>query len=88
MRLHKDGRKRFAKLLLIQGVTHRELAKAVGWKSHGMICQLLSGDRAGVKPDKALGIAAYLGVDVSDLFLTEMSSNTRHAAGRKGGKAA
>lgn len=74
MRLHKQGRQRLAKLLLIQGVTHRELASAIGWKSHGMISQLLNGTRNGVEPEKALAIAKYLGVDVSDLFLTEMPS--------------
>lgn len=74
MRLHKEGRKRLAKLLIIQEVTHRELAAAIGWKSHGMISQLITGTRNGVEPDKALGMAKYLGVEVSDLFLTEMPS--------------
>jgi transcriptional regulator with XRE-family HTH domain len=74
MRLHKEGRKRLAKLLIIQEVRHRELATAIGWKSHGMISQLISGTRTGVEPDKALAIAKYLGVEVSDLFLTEMPS--------------
>lgn len=72
MRLHKEGRKRLAKLLLIQGVTHRELAQAVGWRSHGMVAHLLSGRRSGVEPSAAVAIARYLGVDVSDLFLTEI----------------
>lgn len=80
MRLHKDGRKRLAKLLVIQDVRHRELASAVGWKSHGMVGQLLAGTRAGVEPEKALAIARYLGVDVSDLFLTEMPSVARRAS--------
>lgn len=80
MRLHKEGRKRLAKLLLIQEVTHRQLAEAVGWKSHAMVRQLLCGKRNGVRPEKALAIAKYLGVDVGDLFLTEMSSNSTPAA--------
>jgi transcriptional regulator with XRE-family HTH domain len=80
MRLHKEGRKRLAKLLLIQGVTQRELASKVGWRSHGMIGQLLSGTRNGVEPDKALAISKVLGVDVSDLFLTEMPSNTQQGS--------
>ena len=80
MRLHKDGRKRLAKLLLIQGVTQRELASRIGWRSHGMIGQLLNGSRTGVEPDKALAICKVLGVDVSDLFLTEMPSNARQGS--------
>ena len=79
MRLHKDGRRRLAKLLIVQDVRHRELASAVGWKSHGMVGQLLAGTRTGVEPDKALGIARYLGVDVSDLFVTEMPSIAQRA---------
>jgi transcriptional regulator with XRE-family HTH domain len=82
MRLHKDGRKRLAKLLLIQGVSHRELASSIGWKSHGMIGQLLKGTRTGVDPEKALAMCNYLAVDVSDLFLTEMPSNTRQVPRR------
>lgn len=72
MRLHKEGRKRLAKLLLIQGVTHRQLAEAVGWRSHGMVAHLISGRRSGVEPASAIAIAQYLGVDVSDLFLAEV----------------
>ena len=72
MRLHKEGRKRLAKLLLIQGVTHRELAQAAGWKSHGMVAHLIQGRRSGVEPAPALAIARYLGVDVSDLFVSEI----------------
>lgn len=79
MRLHKDGRKRLAKLLLIQEVSHRELARAVGWKSHGMVAHLLAGRRNSVEPHHAVAMAKYLGVEVSDLFLTETSSNAGQA---------
>lgn len=80
MRLHKEGRKRLAKLLLIQGVTHRELAKAIGWKSHGMVGHLVSGRKAGVEPQSAVAIAKFLGVEVSDLFLTDMPRDSRRAS--------
>lgn len=80
MRLHKEGRKRLAKLLLIQGVTHRELAKAIGWKSHGMVGHLVSGRKSGLEPESAIAIAKYLGVEVSDLFLTDMPSVSRRTS--------
>lgn len=85
MRLHKQGRKRLAKLLLIQDVTHREVAEAIGWKSHGMIGHLLAGRRTGVEPVHAIALCKFLGVDLSDLFLTEMPSVTRQASHRKSG---
>lgn len=77
MRLSKDGRKRLAKLLVIQDVSHRKLAEAVGWKSHTMVRQLLVGERAGVSLESAHAIAHYLGVSVDDLFLTEMPNVSR-----------
>lgn len=72
MRLHREGRKRLAKLLLIQEISHRELAGALGWKSHGMVSHLISGRRSGVKPEQAIAIAKLLGVSVEDLFLTDV----------------
>lgn len=75
MRLHKEGRKRLARLLVIQEISHRQLAAAVGWKSHGMVSHLISGRRAGVEPQAAITIAKLLGVEVSDLFLTELPAN-------------
>jgi transcriptional regulator with XRE-family HTH domain len=75
MRLHKEGRKRLAKLMLIQGISHRQLASACGWKSHGMVGHLVSGRKVGVEKEAALIIAKVLGVDVGDLFLTEIPAN-------------
>lgn len=75
MRLHKEGRKRLAKLLLIQGVTHRELAEVAGWKSHGMVAHLIQGRRSGVEPASGVAIARYLGVDPSDLFVSEIPAD-------------
>lgn len=74
MRLHPQGRKRLAKLLLIQEISHRQLADAIGWKSHGMIGHLIAGRRNGVDPASAVAMARYLGVELSDLFVTEMST--------------
>lgn len=83
MRLHKDGRKRLAKLLLIQEVSHRQLADALGWRSHGMVGHLLSGRKTGVSVESAVAMARYLGVEVSDLFATDMPGKTC-----RGGRAA
>lgn len=82
MRIHPEGRKRLAKLILIQDVRHRDLAKALGWKSHGMIGHLLAGRRTGIDGDAALRMAAFFGVDVSDLFLVDASSIPRQ--GKRG----
>jgi transcriptional regulator with XRE-family HTH domain len=84
MRLHKEGRKRLAKLLLIQGVSQRQLAEACGWKSHGMVGHLISGRKSGVSLPAAMIISKTLGVDVSDLFLTEIPADRcpRKTAGR------
>lgn len=85
MRLHPQGRKRLAKLLLIQEVKHRDLAAAAGWRSHGMVGHLLAGRKAGVEPQAALAIAKYLGVEVSDLFVTEMPAiHCQHRTGARG----
>lgn len=78
MKLRKDGRKKLASLMIVQDVSHRELAKVAGWKSHGMVRHLLTGARTGVSPEAALAISKYLGVAVHDLFLTELSSVARH----------
>lgn len=75
MRLHREGRKRLAKLLLIQEISHRRLADELGWKSHGMVSHLISGRRAGVRTEQAVAMAKLLGVEVSDLFLTEIPTN-------------
>jgi transcriptional regulator with XRE-family HTH domain len=80
MRLTKDGRKRLQKLLLIQEVTHRQLAEAIGWKSHTMVGFLVRGEKNSVSPASACAIAKFLGVEVSDLFLTEMPSVARQAS--------
>lgn len=82
MRLHREGRKRLAKLLLIQEISQRELAYRIGWKSHGMIGHLIAGRKNGVTAESANAIAKVLGVDVSDLFLTELSSDSRQASKR------
>lgn len=73
MRLHPQGRKKLAKLLLINEVTQRDLAEHLGWKSHGMVGHLLAGRRTGVDPQAAVAMAEFFDVKVSDLFVTELT---------------
>lgn len=68
--------KKLARLLLIQDISHRSLAKALGWKSHSYIGRLCRGENKSVDPDAALRIAHLLGVSVDDLFVIRVSSHT------------
>lgn len=71
MQFHKEGRKMFRKLLLIQGVTHRQLADALGWRSHSYVGRLARGEVITVSPEAAARIAFVLGVGIDDLFLVK-----------------
>lgn len=75
MLIHKEGRKRLARLMIVQDVSHRELAQIAGWKSHTMIHQLINGQRNSCKAEPATAIARYLGVEVTDIFTPTLSSN-------------
>lgn len=68
-------RKTLAKLLVIQGVSHRQLADAAGWKSHSYVGRLVRGEVKTLDTDPALRIAHHLGVGVDDLFLVRTSTN-------------
>lgn len=82
-----QDRKRLAKLMVIQGVTQRQLAEAAGWKAHSYLGRLLRGDVKTLEPEPALRIAHFLGVGVDDLFLTRVDSDAGHR-GQSGGRAA
>lgn len=69
-------RKRLAKLMAIQGVSARGLAKAAGWKSHSYMNRLLSGEVSSLEPEPAVRIARHLGVGVDDLFMPRLSTDT------------
>lgn len=69
--------KRLAKLMVIQGISQRELAQAAGWKSHSYMGRLLRGEVKNLETDPALRIAHALGVGVDDLFLVKTSSDSR-----------
>ncbi len=72
--LLKD-RKQLAKLMVIQNVSARQLARAAGWKSHSYMNRLLAGEVRNLAPEPALRIANHLGVGVDDLFIVRVSSD-------------
>jgi len=76
-------RKRLAKLMLIQGVSQRELATAAGWKSHSYLGRLLRGDVTTLEIEPAVRIAMYLGVGTDDLFVSRSSSITAQNVQRR-----
>ena len=79
-----QDRKRLARLMAIQDVSQRELARAAGWKAHSYLGRLLKGEVKTLEPEPALRIANYLQVAVDDLFLVKVDSNPgRHAQERK-----
>lgn len=80
MQMDVHGRREMARLIKHQRKSHRQIAMAVGWKSHGMVGHLLAGRKTGVTPDKALLLARYLSCDVSDLFVTKLSTDAPRKA--------
>lgn len=68
------------KLMVIQGVSQRELAKGAGYKSHAYMGRILRGEVDTLDPEAAVRISKYFGVGVDDLFLVRASSdNGRNA---------
>lgn len=77
--------KKIVKLMVIQEVTHRELAEAA-WgegSTHSYLGRILRGQIKSIRTDPALRIAEYLGVGVDDLFVTKVSSDTPRIAKRQ-----
>lgn len=68
-------RKRLLRLIEIQEVSRRDVARAAGWESHSYFNRLCNGDVDTCKPEPALRIAKFLGVAVDDLFLTKVEEN-------------
>lgn len=75
--MHLIDRRKLGKLMLIQGVSQRELAQAAGWRSHSYLGRLLRGEASTLETDPALRICSALGVGVDDLFLVRTSSVLR-----------
>ncbi|GII98356.1 helix-turn-helix protein [Sediminihabitans luteus] len=79
-----NDRKKLAKLMVIQGVSQRELAQAAGWKSHSYLGRLLRGDVNTLDVEPAIRIAMYLGVGTDDLFMSRASTHSgRNASPRR-----
>ena len=66
--------KRLAKLMTIQDISDRDMAKAVGIKGHSYISRLRRGEVKTLKPERACAISYRLGVGVDDLFLVSVNS--------------
>lgn len=80
-------RKRLARLIEIQEVSIRSVARAAGWKSHTYLLRMLSGEVTSCEPDHAMRIAAFLQVDLYDLFTPKTTSVTSHVGKQTGRKA-
>jgi transcriptional regulator with XRE-family HTH domain len=70
--------KKILKLMAIQEVSARELAKAAGYASHSYIQRILRGEIKTVTPERAARIARFLQVGVDDLFMPRLSTDTSH----------
>ena len=71
----KDRRK-LAKLMVIEGLTHRDLARVAGYRAHSHVSRLVRGEVDTLSTDAALRIAHRLGVAVDALFLPGSSRNS------------
>lgn len=78
--------KKIQKLMVIQDVSARQLAEAVGYASHSYVTRILRGEITTVTPDRAARIARFFGVGIDDLFVPRLSSDTGRT--RKSGNAA
>lgn len=80
--------KKIRKLMVIQGVTQRQLAEAAWGEgaSHSYLGRILRGEIKSIKTDPAIRIAEYLQVGVDDLFVPRLS--TESAQNAKRGRAA
>jgi transcriptional regulator with XRE-family HTH domain len=76
-------RKKLAKLMAIQGVSLRGLARGAGFGSHAYLGRLLRGEANTVTPESAARIALFLGVGVDDLFMAKASTETLPGAHRR-----
>ncbi len=67
-------RKKLARLMIVQDVSQRGLAKAAGWHSHSYLGRLLRGEERTLGTEPALRIANHLMVPVDDLFAIRVDS--------------
>lgn len=67
---------KFASVVLVQGISQRDLAEAAGWDSHSYLGRLLRGEVKTLSDEAALRIAHKLGMPVDMLFETVVSEKT------------
>lgn len=80
--------KKLARLMVIQEVSQRDLATAVGWASHSYLGRLLRGEVKSLDTRKAVAIAHYLGVGTDDLFLAKSDTDSVRHGQQHSGRAA
>ncbi len=68
--------KKLARLMAIQEISGRQLARAAGWSSHTYLQRLLHGEVDTLKPAPAVAIAQILGVALDDLFVTKLDGES------------
>lgn len=76
--------KTIAKLMVIQGVSQRTLARKAGYRSHAYMGRILRGEVKTLDPTAAVRIAKFLGVGVDDLFLVRVSSDNGRNGHQRG----
>lgn len=76
--MYLRDRKKLARLMVVQEVSHRQVATAAGYKTHGHIGALVRGQKTTCSPEAAVRIARFLGVPLDDLFVTRLSTNPSH----------
>lgn len=75
--------KKIVKLMVIKGISQRQLAAVLGWDSHSYLGRILRGKIKSVRPDVAARIAEYLEVGMDDLFVPRVTSDTAQTAKRR-----
>ena len=68
--------KMLQKLMVIQGVSQRQLATAAGYRSHAYMGRILRGEVNTLEPEAAVRIAHFFRVGVDDLFLVRVSTRS------------
>lgn len=73
-------RKKLLTLIVVQELTHRQLARGAGLRSHAYLGRLLRGEVDTLKVEPAVRMCKFLGVPVDDLFLTKVSNPSARSA--------
>lgn len=63
-------------LMIVQGVSQRQLATAAGYKSHAYMGRILRGEVKTLETEAAVRIAHFFRVGVDSLFLIRVSTRS------------